>query len=154
MLNTFVNSEQEMIDLGCRMGICLTNNVVFLMHGELGAGKTCFTKGLALGLGIREIIVSPTFNILKSYKSSHLKLKHFDLYRLEGADGDLGFDDEITEPNVVSVIEWPEYYQDFDYSLAHVVIRISHVSETRRQVNFEFENLSDAMVRELEKCIN
>lgn len=152
-MNTLVNSEQEMIDLGMRLGACLKDNIIFLMHGELGAGKTCFTKGLALGLGIEQIIVSPTFNILKTYQG-HLKLKHFDLYRLEGSSSDLGFDDEITEPGVVSVVEWPEYYYDFDETLPHVVMKIKLMSTTTRKIEFEFYHLSEDLVEELKKCIN
>ncbi len=82
---------------------------VLLLDGDLGAGKTSFTKGLAVGLGITDRVKSPTFTIIHEYEEGKLPLYHMDLYRLEdsGAE-DLGLE-EYFEGDGVSVVEWPEF---------------------------------------------
>ncbi|MBR1747169.1 MAG: tRNA (adenosine(37)-N6)-threonylcarbamoyltransferase complex ATPase subunit type 1 TsaE [Clostridia bacterium] len=79
-----------------------------LLNGDLGAGKTTFTKGFALALGINKQVTSPTFTLLKEYSGLRLKLYHFDLYRIETTDEleELGFEDYIGEKDAVCVIEW------------------------------------------------
>lgn len=82
---------------------------VLLLDGDLGAGKTSFTKGLALGLGIHGPIKSPTFTIIREYQNGRLPLYHMDIYRLEdGGAEDLGLE-EYFEGDGVSVVEWPEF---------------------------------------------
>lgn len=82
---------------------------VLLLDGDLGAGKTSFTKGLARGLGITDYIKSPTFTLIREYPAGRLPLYHMDLYRLEdGGAGDLGLE-EYFEGDGVSVVEWPDY---------------------------------------------
>ena len=76
-----------------------------------GAGKTTFTKGLALGLGIEDTVTSPTFTILKSYEGEDVTLHHMDAYRLEGIVQDLGFEEEIYDENAVCVIEWSHFIE-------------------------------------------
>lgn len=82
---------------------------VLLLDGDLGAGKTSFTKGLATGLGIADYIKSPTFTIIREYQDGRLPLYHMDIYRLaDGGAEDLGLE-EYFEGDGVSVVEWPEY---------------------------------------------
>jgi tRNA threonylcarbamoyladenosine biosynthesis protein TsaE len=81
------------------------------LEGDLGAGKTTFTKGIARGLGIKRMVNSPTFTILKQYEGN-LNLNHFDVYRLEDSDEDIGFD-ELFESEAVSVIEWAHFIKDY-----------------------------------------
>lgn len=78
-----------------------------VLNGQLGAGKTTFTKGLAKALGIEKIVTSPTFTLHKSYQG-RLKLNHFDMYRIENAIDieELGFDEIMAENASISVIEW------------------------------------------------
>ncbi|CEG23962.1 tRNA threonylcarbamoyladenosine biosynthesis protein TsaE [Planococcus massiliensis] len=84
---------------------------VLTLEGDLGAGKTTFTKGVAKGLGIKRMVNSPTFTILKQYEGN-LNLNHFDVYRLEDSDEDIGFD-ELFESEAVSVIEWAQFIEDY-----------------------------------------
>ncbi|QVI35498.1 tRNA (adenosine(37)-N6)-threonylcarbamoyltransferase complex ATPase subunit type 1 TsaE [Lacticaseibacillus chiayiensis] len=82
---------------------------VLLLDGDLGAGKTSFTKGLAKGLGITDYVKSPTFTIIREYRHGRLPLYHMDLYRLEdGGAEDLGLE-EYFEGDGVSVVEWPDF---------------------------------------------
>lgn len=83
----------------------IEDRLVLLLNGDLAAGKTTFTKYLAEYLGVKSVVNSPTFNIMKEYKYPNGKLYHIDAYRLEDSDEDLGFEDIFFEDNV-SVIEW------------------------------------------------
>lgn len=99
-----VQSEEEMIAFGKTIASQLRSNEILALSGNLGAGKTTFVKGIALGLGIREPIQSPTFVLLNLYEG----LAHFDLYRLKTESDfiSLGFDEYFT--NTICAIEWPE----------------------------------------------
>ncbi|MEG0592588.1 MAG: tRNA (adenosine(37)-N6)-threonylcarbamoyltransferase complex ATPase subunit type 1 TsaE [Coprobacillus sp.] len=103
-------TEQEMIDFGEKLATLLFPNAIMTLQGDLGAGKTTFTKGIGKGLGVKKIINSPTFTIVKVYQG-RMPLYHFDAYRLEGQDEELGFE-EMFEDNGVSVIEWPQYIEN------------------------------------------
>ena len=83
-----------------------------MLNGDLAAGKTTFTKYLAEYLGVKSVVNSPTFNIMKEYKYPNGKLYHIDAYRLEDSDEDLGFEDIFFEDNV-SIIEWGEFIEEF-----------------------------------------
>lgn len=80
-------------------------NMVICLNGELGSGKTVFTKGFANALGIRESITSPTFNIIKEYEDGELPLYHMDVYRLDGNTEGLGIEEYFSKGGVV-IIEW------------------------------------------------
>ena len=100
----YTNNEEELINLGERLGTLLQKNDVLILSGELGAGKTTFTKGLAKGLGIRQMIKSPTYTIVREYEG-RLPLYHLDVYRIEG-DADSIDLDEFLFGGGVTVIEW------------------------------------------------
>lgn len=105
-----ISNLEETIELGKKLGELLKPNMLITLSGDLGAGKTTFTKGIGLGLGIEKIINSPTFTILKQYHG-RLNLSHFDAYRLEGQDDDLGFE-EIFESDDICVVEWADFIED------------------------------------------
>lgn len=116
------NSEQETQELGARLGRVLKEGSVIAYTGDLGAGKTAFTRGLAQGLGIPERVTSPTFTIVNEYEGGRLPLFHFDMYRLGSADElyDIGWEDYLNRSGVCAV-EWSE---NVDEALEDGTIRI------------------------------
>jgi tRNA threonylcarbamoyladenosine biosynthesis protein TsaE len=93
-----------------RLATFLEPRDVITLEGDLGAGKTAFTKGLAVGLGINRNVNSPTFTIIKEYHG-RLPLYHMDVYRLEDSDEDLGFD-EYFNGEGITVVEWAHLIED------------------------------------------
>lgn len=108
-MKTFT-TEDEMIAFGKELGQHLFPGTIITLDGELGAGKTTFTKGIGQGLDIKKVINSPTFTIVKVYHG-RLTLYHFDAYRLEGQNDELGFE-EMFEDNGVCVVEWAQFIDD------------------------------------------
>lgn len=100
-----VNNLEEMIDLGKQIGKLVKSNMVITLNGDLGAGKTTLTKGIALGLEIKDIVNSPTFTIMKIY-DGRIRLYHLDVYRIKG-DDDFELE-EYFDNDGVCVIEWAE----------------------------------------------
>ena len=107
------HTAEETIALGARLGALLQAGDVLVLTGDLGAGKTQLTKGMATGMGITDDVTSPTFNILMVYEGSSMPLYHFDLYRLDDPDQleDIGFYDAL-EGDGPCVIEWGEQFSD------------------------------------------
>lgn len=106
---TFQN-EQDMIRFGEKLAQYMFSGFILTLDGDLGAGKTTLTKGIGKGLGIQKVINSPTFIIVKVYQGV-MPLYHFDAYRLEGQNEELGFE-EMFEDEGVCVIEWPMFIED------------------------------------------
>lgn len=119
----------EIISKHCFAGFLIT------LNGELGAGKTRFSKALGEFIGVKQNITSPTFNILKCYFEGNLPLYHIDAYRLEGMRQDLGFEEYI-EGDGVCLIEWSNF---IDYLLPeeYLNIEIYIVSENERKFILE-----------------
>lgn len=114
MANGFVTrSQAQTIALGEKLGRLLQAGDVLVLTGDLGAGKTQLTKGIAAGLGIDADVTSPTFTIQMVYEGGRLPLNHFDLYRLEDEDQleDIGLYD-VLGADGVCVIEWGEQFAD------------------------------------------
>lgn len=109
---TETKSELETLEFGKSLGEKASSGDIFLLKGDLGVGKTVFAKGFALGLGIEEPVVSPTFTIVHEYEG-RLPLYHFDVYRIADPDEmyDIGFD-EYLYGDGVCLIEWPEMVED------------------------------------------
>ncbi len=100
-------SEKETYDLGYRIGLEAKAGQVFTLVGDLGVGKTIFTKGLAAGLGVEEAVSSPTFTIVQIYEEGRLPFYHFDVYRIADVDemDEVGYEDYIYGEGV-TLIEW------------------------------------------------
>lgn len=112
MLEVKVNSARETQKIAEEMAPLLQRQDVILLDGDLGAGKTTFTKGLAEGLGIHRNIKSPTFTIIREYQQGRIPLYHMDVYRLEETGGEgLGLE-EYFEGDGVTVIEWSQFVDD------------------------------------------
>ena len=107
------NGEGETEDLGCRLGRVLGPGTVIAYTGDLGAGKTAFTRGLARGLDIPDRVTSPTFTIVNEYEGGRLPLFHFDMYRLGSSEElfDIGWEDYLARGGVCAV-EWSENVED------------------------------------------
>lgn len=106
-------SVEDTFELGKQIGIEASPGLVITMDGDLGAGKTLFTQGLAEGLGVTEPVNSPTFTILQVYDTGRMPLYHFDVYRIGDSEemDEIGFDDFIYGEGV-SVIEWASQIED------------------------------------------
>ena len=112
MKSLTLTNRDATIALGKKIGQQLIAGDVLVLDGDLGAGKTTFTKGLAAGLEIPDIIKSPTFTIIHEYQDGRLPLYHMDAYRLEnGGAEDLGLE-EYFDGDGVSVVEWAEFVED------------------------------------------
>ena len=140
-----VNNLEETIALGNRLGLLLQPNMLLTLSGDLGAGKTTFTKGIGQGLGITKGINSPTFTILKQYQG-RLNLSHFDAYRLEGQDDDLGFE-EIFDSDDVCVVEWANFIEDI-LPVDRLTIEIKKIDENIREFVFKTNSEKYAQVVE------
>src|SRR2546421_13109431 len=107
-----------------------------LLYGDLGAGKTVFAKGLADGLGVRDVdeVSSPTFTLINQY-SGRVKIYHIDLYRIEpGALDGLGLEEIFDDPQAAVVIEWAEHLGSFETPGA-VRVFLSYVDEHSRKID-------------------
>ncbi|HSJ38265.1 MAG TPA: tRNA (adenosine(37)-N6)-threonylcarbamoyltransferase complex ATPase subunit type 1 TsaE [Planococcus sp. (in: firmicutes)] len=128
-----VNSPEETEAFAAKLAGYLQPGDLLTLEGGLGAGKTTFTKGLAKGLGIKRMVNSPTFTILKQY-SGDLNLNHFDVYRLENSDEDIGFD-ELFADDAVSVVEWAQFIEDY-LPKERLEIIMERLSEESRAIRF------------------
>lgn len=104
-------SEEETMEIAQNIESEKFPNMIICLEGDLGSGKTVFTKGLADALGIEDIITSPTFNIIKEY-GGEMPLFHMDLYRLNGNPDELGLDEYFNKNGIV-VIEWADMIKDY-----------------------------------------
>lgn len=128
---TFVTrSREETEQYGKKLASFLTAGDVITFEGDLGAGKTTFTKGIAKGLGITKVVNSPTFTIIKEYEGK-LPLYHMDVYRLEESEEDLGFD-EYFDGDGVTVVEWAKFIQHF-LPEEYLQISIKRIDENVRE---------------------
>ena len=133
------NSPEETEAVGQRLATRLTPGTVIAYEGDLGAGKTAFTRGLAKGLGAQERVTSPTYTIVNEYLSGRLPLFHFDMYRLESAEDlwDIGWEDYL-ERGGVCAVEWSENVREAMDGA--VVVRIEKTGEDSREITIEGGN--------------
>ena len=122
--------------IGAALGKILPAGTVIAYRGDLGAGKTAFTRGLARGLGCTDLVTSPTYTIVNEYLGGRLPLFHFDMYRLRSSDDlfDIGWDDYLDRGGVCAV-EWSENVDDAMEGA--VYITIEKLGETSRRISIE-----------------
>ena len=132
------NSPEETEKIGAELGRRLPPGTVIAFRGDLGAGKTAFTRGLAQGLGIRERVTSPTYTIVNEYLTGRLPLFHFDMYRLGSADDlfDIGWEDYL-ERGGVCAVEWSERVAEA--LTGAVTVTIEKTGDTARRITIEGE---------------
>ena len=139
-MNTVTKSEQETIELAIEFAATLVTNDVILLDGELGAGKTCFVRGLCEGLGGDPTQVnSPTFVIMQEYEvDGGIRLVHIDAYRLSGAEelDTIGWDELLSDPLTIIAIEWPTKIADALPEHA-LTVSIEHLKEHERSLTID-----------------
>ncbi len=139
----FANARQETEALGAALGRVLPGGTVIAFRGDLGAGKTAFTRGLARGLGCSELVTSPTYTIVNEYLTGRLPLFHFDMYRLASSDDlwDIGWEDYL-ERGGICAVEWSENVADAMENA--IFVTIEKTGEESRRITVEGgENLAD-----------
>lgn len=129
-----INSTEEMIEFGKEIGSNLEGGSVLELIGDVGAGKTTFTKGLALGLEVLETVQSPTFTISRVYEGDNLTLSHYDFYRLN----DYGImkmelAENLSDPQNITVVEWGGELADI-LPEKHLRLIFESISEDKRLV--------------------
>ncbi|MCA0984461.1 tRNA (adenosine(37)-N6)-threonylcarbamoyltransferase complex ATPase subunit type 1 TsaE [Halobacillus yeomjeoni] len=143
------SSPEETKDFAEKLGQRLEAGDVLTLEGDLGAGKTTFTKGLGLGLGVKRTINSPTFTIIKEYMG-RVPFYHMDVYRLEDSEEDLGFD-EYFEGEGVTVVEWAHFIENY-LPEERLDLSIHYLDETRRKITLDaqsshFEEICEAIMK-------
>ena len=139
-MNKVTKSEQETIQLAIEFAATLVTNDVILLDGELGAGKTCFVRGLCEGLGGDPTQVnSPTFVIMQEYEvGGGIRLVHIDAYRLSGTEelDTIGWDELLSDPLTIIAIEWPTKIADALPEHA-LTVSIEHLKEHERSLTID-----------------
>ena len=130
------NSPAETEAIGAALGKIIPPGAIIAYRGDLGAGKTAFTRGLARGLGCREIVTSPTYTIVNEYLGGRIPLFHFDMYRLRSSDDlfDIGWEDYLDRGGVCAV-EWSENVDDAMEDA--IYITIEKLGEDARCITIE-----------------
>ena len=136
-----IASEKETEQIGEAIGRAAEPGTVVALIGDLGTGKTTLTKSIARGLGVTEIVTSPTFNIIREYKSGRIPLYHFDVYRIGDPDEmfELGYE-EYFYGDGICVVEWADIIEELLPEDA-VIIRIERgADEEEREYRIESED--------------
>ena len=130
------HSPEETERIGAALGKVLPAGTVIAYRGDLGAGKTAFTRGLARGLGYADCVTSPTYTIVNEYLGGRLPLFHFDMYRLRSAEDlwDIGWEDYLDRGGVCAV-EWSENVQQALEGA--MVISLEKLDDTTRRITLE-----------------
>ena len=130
------HSPEETEAIGEKLAQQLNPGTILAYRGDLGAGKTAFTRGLARGLGFREQVTSPTYTIVNEYLGGRLPLFHFDMYRLHSSDDlfDIGWDDYL-ERRGICAVEWSENVEEA--LEAPLFVTIQKLGEETRKITLE-----------------
>ncbi len=134
---TYLSSSPAQTEaIGAALGKIIPAGTVIAYRGDLGAGKTAFTRGLAQGLGCKELVTSPTYTIVNEYLGGRLPLFHFDMYRLSSSDDlwDIGWEDYL-DRNGICAVEWSENVADALEGA--VTITIEKLGEDTRRITME-----------------
>ena len=144
-------SENDTVELAQNIESEKFPNMVICLQGDLGSGKTMFTKGFAKAMQVEEEITSPTFNIIKEYTSGELPLYHMDVYRLDGKVEDLGIEEYYTKGGV-TIIEWADMIPDYlPEERLDIKIKSSNEDEDKRTITLiphgsKYEEVCEAVV--------
>lgn len=130
------NSPEQTEEVGAALSKVLSPGTVIAYRGDLGAGKTAFTRGLARGLGVADPVTSPTYTIVNEYLGGRMPLFHFDMYRLHSADDlwDIGWEDYL-ERGGICAVEWSENVADAMEDA--ITVTIEKLGEESRRITIE-----------------
>ena len=138
-LELVTRSARETFDIGMRLGSLLAPGDTVCLEGDLGSGKTCLTQGIGHGMGVRDVITSPTFVLINEYTTGQrgARLYHVDLYRIEREDDlvTLGLEDYIYG-NGITVIEWAERARDY-MPRERLWVTLTYLDPSSRRLRFE-----------------
>ncbi|MGM0219732.1 tRNA (adenosine(37)-N6)-threonylcarbamoyltransferase complex ATPase subunit type 1 TsaE [Enterococcus sp. AZ126] len=151
-MDVTINNPKEMESLATIIGLVANSGDNIILSGELGAGKTTMTKGIALGLDIDQMIKSPTYTIIREYQQGRLPLYHMDVYRVENNADDLGLD-EYFEGDGLSVVEWGKLLGEFlpmDY-LDITIAKDTENMEKRKLLIQPFGTRSEQFLRRIQQ---
>ena len=152
MDNTYkitTRSDAETIEVAQNLESEKFPNMIICLYGDLGSGKTVFSKGFAQALGIDEPVTSPTFNIIKEYSSGEMPLYHMDVYRLDGNVDGVGIEDYFNKNGVV-IIEWADTIMDY-LPEERLDIKFKVIDEDSRMLVFiphgrQYEDICEAIL--------
>ena len=130
------NSPEQTEEVGAALSKVLSPGTVIAYRGDLGAGKTAFTRGLARGLGVTDPVTSPTYTIVNEYLGGRMPLFHFDMYRLHSSDDlwDIGWEDYL-ERGGICAVEWSENVADAMEDA--ITVTIEKLGEESRRITIE-----------------
>lgn len=131
------DSPEKTIAVAEKLGRLIKAGDIIAYRGGLGAGKTTFTRGLAIGMGLGDVVISPTFALVNEYHGENITLYHFDMYRINSEEGleSTGFYDYPFEENA-AVIEWSENIDEF-LPKHTIYITLRRLGETKREIIIE-----------------
>ena len=138
-ISFITSSDLETRQIGYKLAKTLPNGSVIALLGDLGAGKTTLVRGVASALNIKEVVQSPTFNIMKIYLKGDRPLIHIDAYRLNDVNTDIGLEEYIGYENGLTMIEWPLFIERLLPKDA-VYVELKHLGEDRREIKISSEN--------------
>lgn len=131
-------SDTEMLAEKFANLVCETGAFVCL-HGDIGAGKTAFTRAVCKALGVKQKVTSPSFVILNEYKSGKIPVYHFDLYRLE-KEGISTVASELEEYScgkILTMVEWAEFSPETDLPFDRIIVKIEYLDDNKRMFTFD-----------------
>lgn len=143
-MKAVTSSPEETIEFAKCVGTMLRGGDILAYRGGLGAGKTTFTRGLALGMGLPDDVSSPTFALVNEYRNEKITMYHFDMYRIMNAEAleTTGFYDYMSEDSVI-VCEWSENISDC-LPDGTITITIKRLGENEREITVEGDERFDA----------
>ncbi len=134
-------NEIETRSLAAKITNIVPNGTTICLLGDLGAGKTTFVRGVAEALHIKEVVQSPTFNIMKIYLKGDKPLIHIDAYRLADVNSDIGLDEYIGFETGITVIEWPMFIEKL-IPQNSLNIEITNIGDTHRRIEISSKDYS------------
>ena len=139
-MKKFTKNAEETMEFAKELAKNVDKPSIFVLSGDLGAGKTTFTKGFALGLGINSVVTSPTFTIMNEYQGKNFNLCHFDMYRLGGLEEAymLGFEEYFDNKNLktVNLVEWAENVPGLIFK-PYFKVSFKKINDNSREITVE-----------------